>query len=569
MPDLQPVVSHLHINVGGEELAPPLHSHVLQVTVDQQVHLPSMFEIRLYDPGMKLLDAGPFHLAAPVTIVAKTVTNQLVPLIAGEITALEPHFGRGMIGELLVRGYDPSHRLYRVRNARTYLNVKDSDLAKEFAEKAKLSAEVDPTATVYDHLYQCNLSDLQFLQQRAWRIGYECHVDEGVLYFRKPRQDKAQAAIAWGEDLLSFRPRLTIAEQVKETLVRGWDVQRKTPVIGRAGGGSLYPKFFKDQANGSVEAGAFGESRMVIVDQPVTSQAEADILAAARQNELSGAFVEADGEAFRRPDIRAGRLLAIKGLGTRLSGDYLVTRATHVYTSAGLKVFFSVTGARSGLLLDQMHAGGTARWAGAVTAIVTNTDDPNGWGRVKVKYPWVTDEDESFWARVVAAGAGPDAGLATIPAVDDEVLVVFLHGNFDQPCVLGGLWNGLDGVPPATASAPAGEKPLVRSWRSRTGHHITVYDNADNKVEVATHGGHHLRLDDANGQITLRSAGGLEVVLDDAHQKVSVTSSDTVEVTATRALTLKAANVKVEASGSLDLQASGPVRVKGATVSLN
>jgi uncharacterized protein involved in type VI secretion and phage assembly len=219
--------------------------------------------------------------------------------------------------------------------------------------------------------------------------------------------------------------------------------------------------------------------------------------------------------------------------------------------------------------LEQIQPNDAARWPGAVTAIVTNTDDPNGWGRVKVKYPWVTDEDESFWARVAAAGAGPQSGLAAVPAVDDEVLVVFLHGDFDQPYVLGGLWNGKDGLPPATAAAPAGEKPLVRSWRSRTGHHITVYDNADNKVEVVTSGGHALVLDDAARKITLQSAQGLEIVLDDNGQKVTITGSGSVAVTAGTSLTLKGANVKVEATGSLDLQASGPVRVKGATVSLN
>jgi phage protein D len=568
MADPQPIVSHLYIQVDGQDLVPPLQSQVLQVTVDQQVHLPCMFEIRLYDPGVELLATGPFQLATQIAVAAKTKADKMVPLIVGEVTALEPQFGRGMVGQLLVRGYDTSHRLYRARNSKTYLNIKDSDLARLFAEKAKLAAQVDPTATVYDHLYQCNQSDLQFLQQRAWRIGYECYVDQGVLYFRKPRLDKAEEEIAWGDDLLSFRPRLTIAEQVTETLVRGWDMQRKAPVIGRAGGGGLYPKF-TGQENGSQEAATFGESRMVIVDQPVTSQAEANILAAARQNEWSGAFVEADGEAFRRPDIRAGRLLAIKGLGARLSGDYLVTRASHVYTSAGLKTFFSVTGARSGLLLEQFQANSGRRWPGAVTAIVTNTDDPSGWGRVKVKYPWVTEEDESFWARVAAVGAGPESGLAAVPAVDDEVLVVFLHGDFDQPYVLGGLWNGKDGLPPATAAAPAGEKPLVRSWRSRTGHHITVYDNADNKVEVVTSGGHALVLDDAARKITLQSAQGLEIVLDDNGQKVTITGSGSVAVTAGTSLTLKGANVKVEATGSLDLQASGPVRVKGATVSLN
>ncbi len=568
MPGQQEVVSHLHVKIGGKDLEPTIQAHILQVTVDQQVHLPRMFEIRLYDPGVKLLDEGPFRLAALVTIAAKTSAQKLVTLITGEVTALEPEFGRGMIAELVVRGYDRSHRLYRACNSKTYQNVKDSDLARQFAEKAGLKAQVDATPTVYEHIYQCNQSDLQFLQQRAWRTGYECFVAGDTLYFRKPDTLKAAATIAWGEDLLSFRPRLTVAEQVAETLVRGWDVQRKLPIIGRAQGGNLYPKL-AGQQNGTQSAGTFGDSRLVIVDQPVVSQAEADILATARQNELSGAYIEADGEAYRRPDIEAGLLITIKGLGNRLSGDYLVTRATHIYTSAGLKNLFSVTGARAGLLVEQLQSYATPRWPGAVTAIVTNTDDPNGWGRVKVKYPWITEEEESFWARVVAVGAGPASGLAAVPAIDDEVLVVFQHGDFNQPVILGGLWNGKDKLPQPVSAAPTGEKPLVRSWHSRTGHHITVYDNADNKIEVATQGGHQLVFDDAGKKITLRSAGGLELVLDDGSKQISIKGGGPVEVTAASDLTMKGATVKVEASGSLDIEAGGPVKVKGATISLN
>jgi phage protein D len=568
MADTQQVVSHLYIEVGGEKLAPAVHSQILQVSVEQQVHLPRMFELRLYDPGVKLLDGGPFQLAARVAISAKTAAGQLVALITGEVTALEPDFGPGMVAELVVRGYDHSHRLYRTRHARTYLNIKDSDLAQQFAAKAGLDAQVDPTATVYDHLYQCNQSDLQFLQQRAWRIGYECFVDGGVLYFRRPDLRQSTATLVWGEDLLSFRPRLTVAEQAAETLVRGWDVQRKLPIIGRAAGGDLYPKL-GGQPDGAQAAGEFGDSRLVIVDQPVVSQAEADILAAARQNELSGAFIEAEGEAYRRPDIQAGRLVTIKGLGERLSGDYFVTRATHIYTSGGLQSSFGVSGARAGLLSEQLAPTAAPRWAGAVTAIVTNTDDPNGWGRVKVKYPWASDDEESFWARVVSAGAGPESGLAVVPAIDDEVLVVFQHGDFNQPFVLGGLWNGQDKLPPPVTAAAAGEKPLVRSWRSRTGHHITIHDNADNKLELATSGGHRLVIDDAGRQIVLRSAGGLELILDDGSQQITIKGGGPVAVEATGALTLQGASVKISATGSMELQAGGAVTVKGATVSLN
>jgi uncharacterized protein len=110
----------------------------------------------------------------------------LFTLIKGEITALEPVFGEGMVAELVVRGFDKSHRLYRETKSRAFLNKKDSDLAQEIAQAVGLSVQVDATSTVYDHIYQHNQSDLAFLMQRAWRIGYECFVEDGQLYFRKP-----------------------------------------------------------------------------------------------------------------------------------------------------------------------------------------------------------------------------------------------------------------------------------------------------------------------------------------------------------------------------------------------
>jgi phage protein D/phage baseplate assembly protein gpV len=564
----QNVVSHLLIKVNGADLTPAVQGKLIEASVDQQVHLPHMFQIRLYDPAMELLEQGPFDLAAKVEITAKTPEGKPARLITGEVTALEPEFGEGMIAALVVRGYDLSHRLYRACNTKTYLNVKDSDLAAEIAGKAGLKTQIDATATVYEHIFQCNQSDLHFLQQRAWRIGYECFVEENVLHFRRPNPEKPVAKIAWGADLLAFRPRLTVAEQVKTTQVKGWDAQRKAPIVGQAEQGALHPQV-KEGGRGEEWASAFGKSRRVFIDHAVVSQAEADILARARHNEANGAYIEAEGELFRRPDIQAGRVVTIEGLGKRLSGDYRVTHATHVYTSGGLKTSFSVVGARTGLLTEQLYAAAPPHWPGAVTAIVTNTDDPSGWGRVKVKYPWLSEQEESHWARVAAAGAGPESGFASVPAVDDEVVVVFQGGDFDRPIVVGGLWNGKDSVPGAVANAPRGEKPLVRTWRSRTGHAITVYDNANNKLELTTKSGHLVILDDAGRKVTVKSAGGLEIVMDDGARKVKITSNGEIEVAAASALTIKGANVKVEASGNLEMQASGQVTVKGAMISLN
>lgn len=560
MPNPQTLASRIYLRLDGSEVEEQITASLLELVVDQHSHLPDMFTIRFSDSDLELLDGGPFDLTKEVEIEAADEEGQKFTLAKGEITALEPAFGEGMIAELVVRGYDKSHRLYREQKSKAFLNVKDSDLAEEIARAAGLQADVDPTTIVYDHLYQHNQSDLDFLVQRAWRIGYECFVDDETLYFRKPPPGAEGVSLTWGQDLLSFQPRMTLAEQVDEVVVRGWNVERKETIVGKAENGSLAPRTQESQ-DGATWAGAFGRGRKVIVDQPVVSQAEANALATARMDELSGAFVEAVGVAFRRPDLKAGRTVTLEALGDRFSGTYLVTGATHVYTPEGLHTSFAVRGSRTGLLAEQM----TQRrpldlWSGVVPAVVTNTDDPNNWGRVKVKFPWLSDEAESTWARVISAGAGPQAGLATIPAVGDEVMVIFEHGDFDRPYVLGGVWNGQHEIPPEVAEA--GDKPLVRSWHSRSGHRIAVYDDGEDKIEIVTNKGQSITLDDANQKIEIKSKGGLVVTLDDGSRKISLEGGGDVELKAQ-------GNMKLQSSGNLDLQASGQVTIRGATINLN
>ena len=87
---------------------------------------------------------------------------------------------------------------------------------------------------------------------------------------------------------------------------------------------------------------------------------------------------------------------------------------------------------------------------GAYTAIVTNiehdqpkaqTEEEKGY-RVRVKFPWLMESDESYWARMSTMMAGKDRGAFWMPEVDDEVVVVFEGGDIRFPIVIGSLWNG-------------------------------------------------------------------------------------------------------------------------------
>ncbi len=93
------------------------------------------------------------------------------------------------------------------------------------------------------------------------------------------------------------------------------------------------------------------------------------------------------------------------------------------------------------------ETGQSDRFYGVVVGIVTNNQDPDKLGRVKVKFPWLSDGEESYWARVAVPMAGAARGTYVLPDVEDEVLVAFDRGDMAVPYIIGGLWNGKDKPP--------------------------------------------------------------------------------------------------------------------------
>lgn len=575
------LASQVEILVNGTTVDTDIMAALEELIVEQNTQTVGMFSIRIYDKEHTIINGATFKLTDEIEIKGHNGSGTGISLLKGEVTAIEPILSEGMLSEVVISGYHKSHRLFREMKSQAFLNIKDSDLASQIAGNAGLSAQTDSTTTVYDHLYQHNQSDLAFLTERAWRIGYECFVDEGKLYFRKPPTSGTTTAVKWGEDLVDFRARETLSEQVDEVNVMGWDPEKLEAIVGKSTKGTLYPS---STAGGEYKkAGSFGTGKRIIVDQPVVSQAEANVLATARINELSGAFIAVEGTAYQKPEVRAGQFVDIDGVGTRFNGKYMITSVQHIFTiQDGFLSKFQGHGIRSGLLAERLISQPPLeRWYGAVIGIVTNTDDPNDWGRVKVKFPWLTDDAESWWARVMGNGAGPEAGFCIIPEVGDEVLIIFEHGDFNRPIIVGGFWNGKHTLPPPVAGAAEGEKPLIRSWHSISGHHISMYDNDDAKVELITAGGHSATFDDTNEiveikttsghtaslddmgkKIEILSSGGHKIILDDNGRKITIQSTGDVEVKA-------GMNMTLSAGANMDIKASGPVNIKGAVVNIN
>lgn len=581
MPTEARLMDHLYVKVDGNDLPAEIMDDLMEVTVESSLHLPDMLTIRVHDEELQWIDDGPFALGKEVEISAipeEGGTSRV--LIKGEITALEPDFAEGTHLTLLVRGYDRSHRLHRGTHSEAYLQVTDSDLASRIAQEAGLRAQVDPTTEVYEHVFQHNQSHMDFLAERARRIGYEFFVEDRTLYFREPPSNGGPLELEWGQQLLSFSPRLTLVEQVDEVIVKGWDPKDRQVIIGRAARGEAEPETGQDGSGAELASTAFSSARRVVVDRHVHSQAEADTLAQAICDELSGAFIEAEGMCYGQPELRAGKFVRLTALGQKFSGTYFVTAATHIYRAgAAYMTAFNIHGRRPETLYALMESSGeeVKDWSGPVVGLVTNNNDPDGRGRVKVKFPWLSDDVESDWARVVGAGAGPDRGFYCLPEVNDEVLVVFEQDDVGRPYVLAGLWNGQDKPPLPTSEALENGRVRQRTFTTRAGHKLTFTDGRDEGVVLETASGHRLALADEQRKVILETSGGNVLTLDDSSNEVQLESRGNMTlkgganltIEATGSLTLKGQTFSLSANATGEVKANATLDVRGALVKIN
>lgn len=198
--------------------------------------------------------------------------------------------------------------------------------------------------------------------------------------------------------------------------------------------------------------------------------------------------------------------------------------------------------------------------AGVRVAIVSDNEDPEDLGRVKVTYPWRDADDESDWARLATPMTGDGYGTYFLPEVEDEVLVAFENGDIHRPVVVGSLWSGKRKPPEDNSDG----KNEVRTITTRSGHRVEFDDDeggTDGAVTVETTGGHRIRLDDADESVTIEDSAGNAVELDASGDEISLSANDTISLDAME-ITLSAKQaIKLDSKGQVDISGAQQTKV--------
>lgn len=341
------LIPDLQVRINEQDLLTEARADLISVSVLEDVNAAGTFTFTLLcwdgvNMRVKWIDDDLFQAGSNVEIKMGYRDN-LQTLFKGEITGLEPEFSAHEPPTLTVRGYDRRHRLMGKKKTRTFMNMKDSEIAGQIAGDWGLTPETEDSRVTIDYVLQHNQTDFEFLQNRAHRIGYEMVVSDRTLYFRARRNSgNASVTLRREIELVDFNVRLSTIGQVEEVFVRGWDPGNKEEYVARSGAGEE-PSMGRSASGSTAARQAFGNTGGTTVDMPVFSQAEADQLAGGWLNEIAMTYIEGYGLCIGIADLRAGALVEIEGVGRRFSGPYYVTSAEHRYSpSTGYRTAITV-----------------------------------------------------------------------------------------------------------------------------------------------------------------------------------------------------------------------------------
>jgi uncharacterized protein len=297
---------------------------------------------------------------------------ELMPVMRGHATSLEPTFPSGGASTLTVRALNVLQRLRTREHRDSWPNsrvprgqVKISRIAEDvgtrriggrgFPLPIRIDEQAKAREPVLEHVAQENQHDIDFLIALARRIAYVVFVDQEpaggsrtreVLRFgpsdaRHPGVPEAAYELEWGKSLIDFTPKLSTANQLTAVEVRSRNRDTNEAIRERVTLDDVeVNRDLRGIVRGSGPRAADGREH-TITNEPQHDAAQARRRATAVLSERMRQLVEATGTTVGLPDLRAGQNLRIAGLGARFSGRYFVTKTTHTFDANGYRTKFT------------------------------------------------------------------------------------------------------------------------------------------------------------------------------------------------------------------------------------
>lgn len=422
-----------------------------EVLVQQRLSLPTLCELSFLATAGALTGVAQIMPGAALRVM---VAGQSEPLFVGQVTAVEhgytPEHGR----EIRVRGYDLLHQLRKRQTVRAHVQVTMRDLAREMVADLGLTVQATEPGPLWPQLVQHRQSDFELLQEIAEKCGLYLTARGTVLHLLTLQGIGEAVPLSLGDTLLEARIEINADTPYHSVSAAGWDSARLEIHKGQAS----QARVGRTVAAKLVPARVGGSGKRELVDESILSDAHATGIAQAELDLRVAREVTLWGVAAGDTRLRPGTPVDVTGVAETITGCYVLSAITHTINAQ--------QGFLSELSSTPPSPRVRMRSSVGVPGVVTQIDDPDKLGRVRVSLPTYGDV-ETDWIPILSAGAGVNKGLMIFPDKGDHVLVLLAHEDPGQGVVLGNLYTtdkppdvGIEGgsVRRYTVQTPGGQR---------------------------------------------------------------------------------------------------------------
>jgi type VI secretion system secreted protein VgrG len=552
---------------------------ISQIALDQFIDSHHVLKIRIKQVGMSQAaaefdDPGKFtgylgkSIFLNITPQGGVVDSSKELEFVGVVTQVSLESTIDGLNTVLLSAHSPTIQMDGARKNAFYYNMTASDIISSVVGKHAITAgSVTSTQPASEFMVQYGESDYAFVMRLAGNNGLFAFYDGNA--FKAVKSSGGGEELVWRQSLGGFSLGLGTAQFEHAGQSFNY-VQKK--VIDEDSSNSQSKVAYSQLSKISPDASAniFKGSSTSPIQTPMHDNKSLGQVVEVSRNSGLGRMILASGESII-PTVKIGQCVKIKGMG-KLDGEYWGKVVRHVFDESGK--YHNEFQATPLDLAFPDKVQNLQPISHVQSAIVTDNNDPDGLGRVKIKLAWSSDKDTA-WARIVFPDAGNGRGWYAMPEVGDEVLVCFEAGDPRCPFVLGFLYNGVDKPPLAAGAHLDSNVVATKLYKTRNGNQITFTDkDGDEKIVVTQKGGDNTITLSLNPKsITIESKGDITIKGD----KVKIEGSS-VDLKASGNASFKAdGNVDVQASGNLaakasancNLEGGGMTAIKGSIVNIN
>jgi Rhs element Vgr protein len=303
-----------------------------------------------------------------------------------------------------------------------------------------------------------------------------------------------------------------------------------------------------------------------------------------RKFETTKDLISADG-VCDNPYINVGSIIEVTGETANQEnyGDFIVTSLNHSIDVTGNYVNnFTAIPAQSNI--PPLNRNVSLPTSEIQPAVVTDNNDPERLGRVKVKFFWQTEGDDFPWLRLIHPYGGKmegsdQHGFYFIPEIGDEVMIGFENDNPDKPFVIGNMYHK-NSKPDHWHDADNN----MKSIRTRNGNQIIFSDeNGSEEIRILNANDNsptnEISLSMSNsGKITIKSEGELEISAEsikisarnditvDSGQKTKFTAND-YQLDANNGIQMSGQQLELEGTNTV-MKGTADLKMEGASTSV-